>query len=100
MNIYSQVNHKYQDILALEKSFEELNQMFFDFNFMIERQGVMLDQIEYQINQATEHVDISNVYLEDAVGKQIQWRKKQCMICIIVTIILLVLISVIVSKVA
>jgi t-SNARE complex subunit (syntaxin) len=94
------VNNKYIDILALEKSFEELNEMFFDFAFMIDRQGVMLDQIEHQVNQAIEHVDVSNVYLEDAVGKQIQWRKKQCMLLLIVIIIVLIVSSVLVSKLA
>ena len=42
------VADKYKDVLKLEKSVEELHQMFLDMAFLVEQQGEMLDQIEFQ----------------------------------------------------
>jgi t-SNARE complex subunit (syntaxin) len=48
-NAFENVNNKYQDVLKLEASVAELAQMFQDFALIVEKQGELLDQIEYQV---------------------------------------------------
>jgi t-SNARE complex subunit (syntaxin) len=37
-------------VLTLEASIAELHQMFLDFALLVEQQGELLDQIEYQVS--------------------------------------------------
>jgi t-SNARE complex subunit (syntaxin) len=74
-----EVKDKYSEVLALERSIADLNQMFLDFALLIEQQGEMLDQIEFQVKEATDFVDQANVELAASVELQIGLRKKQCM---------------------
>ena len=46
---YLNVSDKLQDVLKLERSVEELHQMFVDMANLVEAQGEMLDSIEHQV---------------------------------------------------
>jgi len=83
---YAKVAGKYQDVLTLEQSVTELNQMFLDFALLTEQQGELLDQIEFNVTQATDYVEEANVETHTAIVYQKSIRKKQCMIIIIVTV--------------
>jgi len=48
-NAYATVKDKYQDVLTLEASVQELHQMFVDFALLTENQSDLLDQIEHQV---------------------------------------------------
>ncbi len=86
------VADKYQDVLTLEASVRELHQMFVDFALLTEQQGELLDQIEYQVGQASEYIQGANEDLAQSIEYQKQIRKRQ--LCIL--IILLVVIGVII----
>lgn len=45
-----------QDVLTLEASIAELHQMFLDFALLVEQQGELLDQIEYQVGDSYIHL--------------------------------------------
>jgi len=77
---------KYQDVLTLEQSIAELHQMFMDFALLTEQQGELLDQIEFNVAQATDHVEEANVQVHEAIEYQKSVRKKQCTILLIVTV--------------
>jgi len=47
--VYMNCHDKYQDVLKLEQSVAELHQMFLDLALLVEQQGEMLDQIEFQV---------------------------------------------------
>lgn len=83
---YAKVAGKYQDVLTLEQSVTELNQMFLDFALLTEQQGELLDQIEFNVTQATDYVEEANVETHTAIVYQKSIRKKQCMIIIIVVV--------------
>ena len=68
---------KYQDVLTLESSVAELHQMFLDFALLTEQQGELLDQIEFQVKQAADHVEEANVEVVQAIEYQKAMRKKQ-----------------------
>ena len=74
---YAKVAGKYQDVLTLEQSVAELHQMFLDFALLTEQQGELLDQIEYQVSGAADHVEEANVEVHQAIEYQKAIRKKQ-----------------------
>lgn len=84
---YEQAADKYQDVLKLEQSVQELHQMFVDFALLTDQQGELLDQIEFQVHAAAEYVADGNTDLEVAGDLQKSIRKKQC--CIIVTVLII-----------
>lgn len=84
---YAKVAGKYQDVLTLEQSVAELHQMFLDFALLTEQQGELLDQIEFNVVQATDYVEEANVETNQAIDYQKSIRKKQCWIIIIVSIV-------------
>ena len=77
---------KYQDVLTLEQSVAELHQMFLDFALLTEQQGELLDQIEFNVTQATDYVEEAIVETHQAIEYQKSIRKKQCWIIIIATV--------------
>lgn len=83
---YAKVAGKYQDVLTLESSVAELHQMFLDFALLTEQQGELLDQIEFNVNQAADYVEEANVETHTAIEYQKSIRKKQCWIIIIVSV--------------
>jgi hypothetical protein len=55
----------------------ELHQMFLDFALLTEQQGELLDQIEFQVKNAADHVEDANVDVHEAIEYQKTIRKKQ-----------------------
>jgi t-SNARE complex subunit (syntaxin) len=61
----------------LEQSVAELHQLFLDFALLTEHQGEILDQIEFHVTNAADHVEDGNVEIHKAIEYQIASRKKQ-----------------------
>jgi len=95
---YAKVAGKYQDVLTLEQSVAELHQMFLDFALLTEQQGELLDQIEFNVVQATDYVEEANIETHTAIEYQKSIRKKQCWIIIIVAVVAGIIIWQIVAK--
>jgi len=97
---FDNVSTKYQDVLKLEASVAELAQMFQDFALIVEQQGELLDQIEYQVKSSSEYIDEANVEMGQAIDYQISIRKKQCCLAVIIllVIVIIVVIAVTVTK--
>lgn len=85
---YAKVAGKYQDVLTLEQSVAELHQMFLDFALLTEQQGELLDQIEFNVTQATDYVEEANVQTHQAIEYQKAIRKKQCWLILIASVVL------------
>jgi len=73
-NVYQNVADKYQDVLTLEASIAELHQMFLDFALLVEQQGELLDQIEYQVKGAANYVEEGTLQVQGAI----EHAKKVC----------------------
>jgi len=94
------VADKYQDVLILEASVAELHQMFLDFALLTDKQGELLDQIEYQVKEAADYIDAGNEQMVEAIEIQKSIRAKQCIIAVIILVILGVVIGIIAAKVS
>jgi t-SNARE complex subunit (syntaxin) len=88
-NSSQRVSAKYNDVLMLEASVNELHQMFLDFSLLTELQGEMFDSIEYNVINANDFIEEANLDLVGAIEYQRKIRKKQC--CVIVVVLLVML---------
>jgi len=84
---YLNVSDKLQDVLALERSVEELHRMFIDMAVLVEKQGEMLDSIEQSVFTAQDYMKQGNVELEKALKARKAVRRKMC--CLMVVLIVL-----------
>jgi len=93
-NAYMNVQDKYQDVLALEASMQELADMFRDFAMLTEQQGELLDQIEYQVKAASDYIDEGNANMEQAIEYAKSIKKQQCICFVIFLVIVGVILAV------
>lgn len=85
---YEQAKDKYADVTRLEESVMELHQLFLDFALLVDQQGELLDQIEYQVQSACDFIEAGNEDIQVAIDIQKSLRKKYCcLIAIIVTVV-------------
>lgn len=94
-DVYMNCQDKYQDVLRLEQSVAELHQMFLDLALLVEQQGEMLDQIEFQVRTAANYVEQGNEEVRKALKSQKSARKKKC--CLLFVGIAIILIIVLVA---
>jgi len=90
---YQNAAGKYQDVLAIESSISELNQMFLDFALLTSQQGEILDQIEYNVTNAADYVEGANIEVVEAGKIKDKMRKKQVAIAAFVALGIVVLIK-------
>ena len=83
--------------MKLEASVAELAQMFQDFALIVEQQGELLDQIEYQVKSASDYIDEGNEEMVQAIEIQKSIRKKQCCILMIVLVVIGAIVGIIIA---
>lgn len=68
-----------EDIEKLESSLLELNQLFVDMSILVEQQGDLIDQIDFNVSQAVEYTEKAKIELQEAVTHQ---KKAWCFRCL------------------
>jgi len=83
---YLNAADRYQDVLKLERSVEELHRMFMDLAVLVNHQGEMLDNIEASVFQAKDYMQSGNVELNKALKARKQARRRMCcaILCLVV----------------
>ena len=74
--------------------------MFLDFAVLVEQQGELLDQIEYQVKSASDYIEEGNKEVAQAIEIQKSIRKKQCCIIITCLVIIGVIVGIILASLA
>ncbi|RLN92406.1 hypothetical protein BBJ28_00017033 [Nothophytophthora sp. Chile5] len=98
-DVFLHCQDKYQDVLRLEQSVAELHQMFLDLALLVEQQGELLDQIDFQVRTAANYVEQGNQEVQKAIAYQKSHRKKMCcLLGIGVAILLAIVVIAIVLK--
>lgn len=92
--VYLNVQDKYADVIRLEQSVAELHQMFLDLALLVEQQGEMLDQIEFQVRTAANYVEQGNNEVSKALKSQKSARNKKCCLLFVGLAIVLVIVLV------
>ncbi|KAJ7314139.1 hypothetical protein JRQ81_006077 [Phrynocephalus forsythii] len=95
----NEIETRHSEILKLERSIQELHEMFTYLATEVELQGEMIDRIEKNILDSEDYVKKGQVHLNKAQENQKKARKKKFMIAICLTVLLLIIILIIVIAV-
>ncbi|VUZ57543.1 unnamed protein product [Hymenolepis diminuta] len=87
-----EIEARHADILKLEKSIEEMKEMFAQIALLVEQQGDLIDNIEHNVSLAVDRVDNAKTSVAKAVVTQKRARKKKIICFIILVIIALIII--------
>mmetsp|Transcript_26624 Transcript_26624/g.103574 ORF Transcript_26624/g.103574 Transcript_26624/m.103574 type:complete len:110 (+) Transcript_26624:722-1051(+) len=74
---------------SLEQDVVQLHQMFMDMQILVENQGELLNQIDYNVQKTKHNAEVAVEEIEEARRLQLSARKKKMCIIIIVVIICL-----------
>jgi len=85
------IESKHKDILRIEQSIQELHQLFLDMAILVEAQGELIDQIEYNVSQSVAYTKEGVKELRKANRMQKKSRKKMYCIVILICIIFIAL---------
>lgn len=97
INALADVQERHQDIIKLEKSINQLHQLFVDLSVLVESQGEMLDHIEESVKNSENYTRKGAEALTTAVTRQKRSRKKLFILGGCVLVILLIVIVVFTS---
>jgi len=91
-----EVEARHRDIKRLENNIRELHDMWMDMAQIVERQGELVDRIEFNVGQAKEFTDGGAVNTKKALENYRAAKKKKC-ICkaIIITLCVLVVLGIV-----
>lgn len=94
------IQARHEDIIKLEKSIRELNELFMDMANLVSAQGELIDRIDYNVAQTKDHVEEARAQTNKAVIYKKKSRKKKFIIIgvcsgIVVLIIIIVVASVV-----
>ncbi|KAJ1477134.1 t-SNARE [Baffinella frigidus] len=93
MNAYADVQSKHEDLVRLEASIREVDQLFMDMALMVEQQGELLDNIEESVSNSAEYTQQGVVQLVEAKRLQKSARKKMCCLAACFAVCLLIALS-------
>jgi len=92
-NALADIQERHRDIMKLEASIQELNQLFLDMSVLVESQGELLDQIEYTVAQSVNYTGKAVEELQQASKYQKKVRKKMCCIIVVLLVILIIFLA-------
>ena len=87
------VQSKHKEIQKLERSINELHQLFVDMAILVEAQGELINQIEANVDSATAYTAKGVKQLEKANEYQKKSRKKMCILLICVLVVAIIILA-------
>jgi t-SNARE complex subunit (syntaxin) len=85
--------NRHQEILDIEKSIGELQEIFEDIFQLVHQQGEIVNHIESNVDAAHEYTNSGNAKVKSAViHKKSAMRKKLCVITLVIAILLILII--------
>lgn len=85
------IDHRHQELLRLERSVQQVHDMFLDLAILVQDQGDLIDRVEFAVATSGDYVERTNVKLRDAASAQRAFRRKRCWVwgccCVCVIIV-------------
>lgn len=97
-NRLADIQSKNKDIQHLEQNIEELAKMFMDMSLLVETQGALLNEVEYNTKKTVETAEAAHEEVVSARNYQRSARKKLCWVLIILAIIIVIVVIVILKQ--
>lgn len=82
-----EIQERHDAVKEIEKKLLDLHQIYLDMAVLVEAQGEILDNIESQVANATDHVKSGNDALHTA--KSLQKKSRKCMMIAIILVLLI-----------
>ncbi|CAD8183957.1 unnamed protein product [Paramecium octaurelia] len=92
-NAVQDIQEKYQDIVKLERSVQQVYQLFLDLAVLVKNQGELIDNIEQNMVKARDYVKKGEAQLIKAKKDHQAARKKMCCIIMIGLVLILVIVG-------
>ncbi|CAD8105446.1 unnamed protein product [Paramecium sonneborni] len=92
-NAVQDIQDKYQDILKLERSVQQVYQLFADMAVLVKNQGELIDNIEQNMIKAKDYVKKGEAQQAKAKKAHQAARKKMCCIIMIGLVLILVIVG-------
>jgi t-SNARE complex subunit (syntaxin) len=88
------IEDRHTELMKLEHSIKELHSMFMDMSFLVEQQGEIIDNIEFNVTNTVDYVEQGAQQTKQARKLQIKSRKKMIFlgICLLISIIVLIIV--------
>ncbi|XP_068750514.1 syntaxin-1A-like isoform X1 [Montipora capricornis] len=91
------IEARHRDIINLEKSIQELHEMFLDMAMLVDSQGEMIDRIEYNVEQAVDFVQSAKSDTKKAVKYQSKARRKKILIIVCLIVFVAIIVAIVLS---
>ncbi|XP_066908735.1 syntaxin-1A isoform X1 [Halyomorpha halys] len=88
------VQVRHEELLKIEKSLQELRDLFIDMAILIEHQGELVNRIENHVLSTVDYVDVAKVEMNKAIKYQKKSRKNLIILIIFIVLIIIILISI------
>jgi len=98
INAVRDLEDRHKDIKKLEKSIIELSNMVTELSNLVKYQGEMIDNIVENISKSKDYVAKAERQLQEGKENMESARKRKCIIAIIVSVILLIILIPILTK--
>ena len=98
INAVRDLEDRHKDIKKLEKSIIELSNMVTELSNLVKYQGEMIDNIVENISKSKDYVANAEMQLQNGKENMESARKRKCIIAIIVSVILLIILIPILTK--
>eukprot|EP00667_Euglena_gracilis_P016337 EG_transcript_17067 len=82
-DVYEQIQENHRDILRIERSMRELNQMFADMALLVEEQGELMDDIAHNVSKSVAYVQKGTQELKQAKVYAKKSRKLMCCVLLV-----------------
>ena len=89
---------RHDEFLKLERSIREVHDLFIELGALVTQQGEMINNIAYNVEQATEKVEKGRRDLSDAERHQRSARRKKVICAAIIIVAVLILLLVILGE--
>ncbi len=92
--VLNDVQERHQDLMKIEKSLVEMQQLFLDLSLLVNQQGDMIARIDTNVNQAVDYTEKGVQELDGALKQQKKNRKRMCYssICMLFVLIILAIV--------
>lgn len=94
----NELKDRHDEFLKLERSIREVHDLFIELGALVTQQGEMINNIAYNVEQATEKVEKGRKDLSDAERHQRSARRKKVICAAIIIVAVLILLLVILGE--
>eukprot|EP01112_Ceratiomyxa_fruticulosa_P001345 TRINITY_DN1140_c0_g1_i2.p1 TRINITY_DN1140_c0_g1~~TRINITY_DN1140_c0_g1_i2.p1 ORF type:complete len:268 (+),score=45.88 TRINITY_DN1140_c0_g1_i2:303-1106(+) len=92
-NALSYIQDRHRDIVVLESSIRELNQLFNDMAVLVESQGAILDTVEKDVYSAVGDTEAGTRNLREAIAQQKKSRTKMIVLAVVLIIVVIIILA-------